>query len=96
MAQGPSVGNVLGVALLCRDHKALLCLEQRTLREGLRVRGYEAEVHGVEFPMRAPTSPAALRNRRSDAIAVELEADTTPIERWVADRLQGAALAGLV
>ncbi|MGH1341579.1 MAG: tetratricopeptide repeat protein [Nannocystales bacterium] len=92
MAQGPAVGNVLGVALLCRDRKALLCLEQRTLREGLRVRGYEAEVHGIEFPMRAPASPAALRNRRSDAIALELEADTGPIERWVATTLQGLTL----
>jgi len=95
MAQAPAVGNVLGVALLCRDHKALLCLEQRTLREGLRVRGYEAEVHGVEFPMRAPTSPAALRNRRSDAVALELEADTAPIERWVTSRLTGVDIAGL-
>jgi tetratricopeptide (TPR) repeat protein len=94
MGQGPSVGNVLGVALLCRDHKALLCLEQRTLREGLRVRGYEAEVHGIEFPMRAPTSPAALRNRRSDAIALELEADSGLVERWVHARLQGVELAG--
>lgn len=92
MAQGPAVGNVLGVALLCRDRKALLCLEQRTLREGLRVRGYEAEVHGIEFPMRAPTSPAALRNRRSDAIAVELEADTGLIERWVGAALRGVTL----
>lgn len=95
MAQSPAVGNVLGVALLCRDRKALLCLEQRTLREGLRVRGYEAEVHGIEFPMRAPASPAALRNRRSDAIAVELEADTGPIERWVSDALRGATLGEL-
>ncbi len=92
MAQGPAVGNVLGVALLCRDRKALLCLEQRTLREGLRIRGYEAEVHGIEFPMRAPASPAALRNRRSDAISVELEADTGPIQRSVSSALRGVTL----
>lgn len=42
--------------------------------------------------MRAPASPAALRNRRSDAIAVELEADTLPIERWVSAALTGVAL----
>ncbi|MCR9163389.1 MAG: tetratricopeptide repeat protein [Nannocystaceae bacterium] len=95
MGQGPAVGNVLGVALLCRDHKALLCLEQRTLREGLRVRGYEAEVYGIEFPMRAPTSPSALRNRRSDAVALELEADAELVQQWVDARLEGLEVAGM-
>ncbi len=95
MAQEPAVGNVLGVALLCRDHKALLSLEQRTLREGLRVRGYEAEVQGVRFPMRAPASPAALRHRLSHAVAVELDVDTALLSRWFSERITGARVGPL-
>ncbi|MCA9710327.1 MAG: hypothetical protein KDK70_31095, partial [Myxococcales bacterium] len=90
----PTVGNVLGFSLLLRDRKAMLHLERRALTTGVRLVGYEAEVPGVRFPLRARGAAVFRRHRcRVRRLGIELEAPA--LLRWLEARLRHDTLAGL-
>jgi tetratricopeptide (TPR) repeat protein len=95
VSETPAVGNVLGFSLLFRDRKALLTLEQRTLQPGVQLRGYEAEVPNVQFPMRAPVSAAVFRHHRCRALHFTLDADLHALAAWVAARLEGRRVGAI-
>jgi tetratricopeptide (TPR) repeat protein len=91
----PAVGNILGLALLFRDRKALLSLPRRGLAPGLRVRDYEAEIPGVAFPLRGPLQAREFRHRRCIARHAILGIEARSIVPWLTARLVGRRLAGL-
>lgn len=93
-AGAPAVGNILGFSLLFRDKKALLSLEARSLTRGIRLTGYEAEIPGVSFPLKAPMSVLSFRHKRCVALRMGLRADTGALQRWLEERLVGREYDG--
>jgi tetratricopeptide (TPR) repeat protein/Tfp pilus assembly protein PilF len=91
----PAVGNVLGFSLLLRDRKALLRLDRRPIGPGIALADYEAEIPDVSFPLRAPFSAAAFRNRRCRAVRLRLTVENRTLQVWLDRHLRGTRLASM-
>jgi Tfp pilus assembly protein PilF len=91
----PGVGNVLGLSLLLRRRRALLALEGRTVRPGVRIVGYEADIPEVEFPLRPPLSPTRFRHHRCVARRVLVTVELHALRDWLRDGLEGATFGEL-
>ncbi len=91
----PSVGNILGFALLFRDRRALLTLEGRALAPGVTLDTYEADLSGIIFPVSGSLAPGRFRHHRCDAGHVRLSVEWWAVSDWLTNRLQGRNLDAL-
>jgi tetratricopeptide (TPR) repeat protein len=94
-AGGPSLGNLLGFALVLREHRARLVLERRTLAVGVHLVDYEAVVSGIRFPLEGPVSAAGFRHRRCHVQHMTLEIERHALQAWLSARLSGRVLEGM-
>lgn len=91
----PAVGNILGFSLLFRRRKALLALHKRGLAPGVRLEDYEAEIPGVEFPLRGRVSAKNFSQRRCAVVQGVLKVETRAVAPWLARTLRGQRLGPL-
>ncbi|MBK8719670.1 MAG: hypothetical protein KBB21_23610 [Nannocystaceae bacterium] len=91
----PSIGNLLGLSLMLRDHRALLAVERRTLAPGVHLVDYEAVVPGVQFPLEGPLSASRFRHRRCAVQRMGLEVERHSVQAWLTARLLGRVVAGI-
>ena len=91
----PAVGNILGFGLLFRERRALLALPRRGLAPGVKVRDYEAEIPGVELPIKGPLSATAFRTRRCLALKATLAIEARGLRPLLDARLVGGRVDGL-
>ena len=95
-AQGtPGVGNILGFSLLFRERRALLALPRRSLAPGVKLHDYEAEIPGVQFPLKGPLSALNFRGRRCRAQQATLSFEARGVRAYLQQRLVGKRIAGL-
>lgn len=95
MAQGPSLGNPLGFALLLRDRRALLAVDRRPLAPGIGLVDYEALVPNVQFPITPPVAARSFRHRRCHVLRMSLEIELHSLVAWLAARLVGRVISGI-
>lgn len=89
------MGNILGFSLLFRDRRALLALPRRGLAPGVKLRDYEAEIPGVQFPLKGPLSAVAFRSRRCRAQQATLSIEARGLRRYLKSRLVGRRVGEL-